>query len=177
MNSWFNTKYLHKTVQFTNANEKSPIKKVFSLVSTTDQRLNNSSAQIVSIFHEFSSNFFCSMCKICWWFPQSDFKLTQHSSPHLGGFSSCCMKLHSRQPGLCWLLIFSPHCAAWLGASGGAELGRSQAEPAAPSSAPWLGGAAGQPGKNLLRQSWAQNHTVATTHSAVRLFSSLQKTY
>lgn len=88
----------------------------------------------------------------------------------------CCVPLNSIKI-LSPFKTFSPHCAAWLGVSGGTELGRSQAEPAAPSSAPWVGGAAGQPGKNLLCQSWAQNHTVATTHSAVRLLPSPQKTY
>lgn len=60
-------------------------------------------------------------------------------------------------------------CAAWLGVSGRPGHVRSTTEPATASSTPWLGGAAGQPGEDLLCQSWEQNHTMATTHNAVRM--------
>lgn len=45
-------------------------------------------------------------------------------------------------------------CAAWLGVSWVPGHVRSQTEPAAPRSAPRLGGTARQPWKNLLRQPW-----------------------
>lgn len=72
---------------------------------------------------------------------------------------SCLFKL-----AFCCLLCWS---AAWLGASGVPGHVRSQTQSATASSAPRLGGAAGQPGKNLLRQPQKKNHTVASTHSPV----------
>lgn len=83
----------------------------------------------------------------------------------------CVMKqllLQHSQSFFCYLFKTFWLCfSAWLGVSGVSGHVRSQTKPAAACSAPWLGGAAGQPGKNLLCQSWEQNHTVATANSAV----------
>jgi len=48
---------------------------------------------------------------------------------------------------------------------------QSSSPASAACAAPWLGGAAGQPGANLLRQPREQDHTVAQTHHPVIITS------
>lgn len=81
--------------------------------------------------------------------------------------------------GICWKSELCPSCVisfkpclciptAWLGVSGVSGHVGSQTKPAAARSASRLGGAAGQPGTNLLCEPREQNHAVVAADDAVK---------